>query len=120
MGVFVDNLFSYSMASVLAGALMAVTPIAMASEGSEAKSQRVHLADLDVKTADGQRRANARIARAVKDVCPDRYERNLRRQSRARDCQNVAKGSAAEAMADYRQYHLQSDKLLAERTDGLR
>lgn len=89
--------------------MLAVSPTAMAQEGDEAVSRKVVLSDLDLNSAAGQRKADRRIAHAVTAVCPDRFERNLRRQLKARTCRNVARDSAEKGMAAYRSTKLAMD-----------
>ena len=96
------NFISRSSVSVVLGALLVASPIAAAQDNGHVASQKVVLADLDLNSAAGQRGADLRIARAVTAVCPDRFERDLRRQMTARSCQKVARSSAAEGLAAYR------------------
>lgn len=76
--------------------------VAQADERSSISSQSVVVGDVDLTSAAGQRVVHKRIGRAVENVCPDRFERDLRRQMRARSCQQVARSSADEGLNDYR------------------
>ncbi|MCC2602323.1 UrcA family protein [Sphingopyxis yananensis] len=77
-------------------------PAAHADDRSSISSQQVVVGDVNLDSAAGQRIVQNRMNHAVEKSCPDRFERDLRRQMRARSCQKVARTSGEAGLAAYR------------------
>lgn len=77
-------------------------PVAHADDRSSISSQQVMVGDVNLDSAAGQRIVQKRMNHAVEKSCPDRFERDLRRQMRARSCQKVARTSGEAGLAAYR------------------
>ena len=71
-----------------------LTPTVACAQQPESVTAQVDYSDLDLASAAGQRRLEARVGRAVRQLCAEDGERGLRARSREKACMADATASA--------------------------
>jgi UrcA family protein len=101
------------MAAVMAGAVMMAAVPAMAQQ-EKPLQQNITVADLDLASRDGLRRAEYRIRAAVAKACPTLQARELRGLTSAKQCRQQASLAALQQL----RLHASSAQLAMARNIG--